>query len=305
MIKGGSTCERGTHDGAQAFLGLGGASDWRRPWHRSGLRRRLAEEGARVAVTDLDLSAAARAAPAALRPAGQADPGRGGARGWLVRRRRRGRRGARGVGRDARSTRRGTALFAGPRLGRAVLPRRRPGARRGSRGAGHAAAVAARRRPVPRPARGCSSSRRRRDLDARRVPRLGRRRARRRRRRPARVDASRRGAAERAPRSRDLLTRASVLAAANDLAPAAIGRGAGARAVQAGAPAPARAPGRRFRLRPDPLGALSFPCRRRPLPPRRSAPPSATGDAAQPGRQAPFVAATRILATTIDTKREP
>ena len=39
MIKGGSTCERGTHDGAQAFLGLGGASDWRRPWHRSGLRR--------------------------------------------------------------------------------------------------------------------------------------------------------------------------------------------------------------------------------------------------------------------------
>ena len=58
MIKGGSTCERGTHDGAQAFLGLGGASDWRRPWHRSGLRRPAGGGRRTGTVTDLDLSAA-------------------------------------------------------------------------------------------------------------------------------------------------------------------------------------------------------------------------------------------------------
>ena len=56
----------------------------------------------------------------------------------------------------------------------------------------------------------------------------------------------------------DLLARASVLAGRERPRARGGGRGTGARAVQAGAAAPPRAPGRHFGLRSLPLGALSF-----------------------------------------------
>ena len=102
----------------------------------------------------------------------------------------------------------------------------------------------------------------------------------------------------------DLLTRASVLAAANDLAPAAA-------VVE-----PALIPFKRalLRLLGRPVGLSgSGPSHWALYPSHAEAAEAAetlraaaaTGELPRPGGEAPFIAATRILATTPDTKREP
>ena len=158
--------------------------------------------------------------PPLVGPARQADPDRGGAGGRLVRCRRGRRRGARGVGRDARRRGAPPAVRAA-RLGRPVLPRGRPGARRGPRGAAHAAAAGSgtptRRTTGP----ACCSSRPRWAISTPAAFRAWDDGAR------VAGGAARLASAHLAEELRkglrvgDLLTRASVLAAANDLAPAA------------------------------------------------------------------------------------
>ena len=102
----------------------------------------------------------------------------------------------------------------------------------------------------------------------------------------------------------DLLTRASVLAAANDLAPTAA-------VVE-----PALVPFKRalLRLLGRPVGISgSGPSHWALYPSHVEAAAAAetlraaamTGELPSPGGEAPFIAATRILATTPDTKREP
>ena len=187
----------------------------------------------------------------------------------------------------------------GAGLGRAVLPGRRPGAGRGTRRA-HlrrcpGCGTPTGRTTVP----GCCSSRPRAGSPRRRPSGPGTRApgswaARPAWRRLHLAEELRNGRL----RVADLLARASVLAAANDLAPAAADRGARARAVQAGAAAAPGPAGRHLRLRAHPLGALSFACRgggRRGGRPRGPSPPATCP---HPGPREPFVAATRILSTT-------
>ncbi len=102
----------------------------------------------------------------------------------------------------------------------------------------------------------------------------------------------------------DLLARAGVLAAANDLAPAA-------QVVE-----PGLVPFKRALLRlltrpvglsgsgPDPLGALSFGRRGRRRPPTLLREAFADGRLPTPGGRPPFTAATRILAGNQDTGRQ-
>ena len=188
-------------------------------------------------------------------------------------------------------------LFAAPRLGRPVLPRRRPGARRGAWGAAsrRSAGSGTPTRPTTGPA--CCSSRPPCGIstpaafrawdDGARVAGGAARLA---------SDAPRRGAAQGPAGRRPPRPGPRCSPAANDLAPAAAVVEPGARAVQAGAAPPARAAGRPVRLRAHPLGALSFPCRggrgRRRGPRGRRRP----GSCPPRAREAPFVAAARILA---------
>ena len=203
-----------------------------------------------------------RPAAAARGAARQADPGRGGPRGRIVRR-----RGAAdaaleawGVTLDAETRHRIAAelgsdvpffLAGGPALvegrGERVTPLG------WLRDAGGPTS-----RPVPDRPGLLLVTPGRRDLDAGGVRGVRRRCARRRRCRPPRVDAPRRRAAQGAARRRPAGASAACSPRANDLAPAAPGRRARPRAVQAGAAAAARAAGRPVGLRPDPLGALSF-----------------------------------------------
>ena len=160
-----------------------------------------------------------------------------------------------------------TPRRAGPRggagLGRPVLPGRRPGPGRGPRRAADAPGLAPRdpgsagRRPAP----ASCSSRRTSPSRRRRCSGPGTRA-------PASAAAPLASPPPTLPRSSargsappDLMVRASVLAAANDLAPAANAVEPALVPVQAGpaaAPRPARGP---VGLRPHPLGPLSFPCR--------------------------------------------
>ena len=216
---------------------------------------------------------------------------------------RRSRRGASTLDDEARH-----AAVRAARLGRPVLPRRRPGARGGPRGAAHAAAA------------GSGTPTRRhdrpglllvtpvvRDLDARRLPGLGRRRAGR------AAGAARLASAHLAEELRKGLR---VGRPARPGVGARRGQRPRARGRRRGARRSSRSSGRccgcsarpvgALRLRPDPLGALSFACRGGRG--RRDA-PRGCGDAGElptPGRRR----AVRRRhpdprARPPDTKREP